>query len=44
MTDCTQAEKFADLVREVEFDRNDAAWDERPQQIAAHNRKPEKPE
>lgn len=40
----TQAEKFADLAREVETDPDEARWDERLKKVAEQKPAPEKPE
>ena len=42
--DRTQADKFADLAREVEADPDEKAWDERLKKVAAQKPAPEKPE
>ncbi len=38
----TQAEKIADLAREVEADPDEKAWDERLKKVAAQKGEPEK--
>lgn len=40
----TQAEKFADLAREVEADPDPKAWDERLKKVVGQKPAPEKPE